>query len=204
MKFIKKALPWFSYIFHPIFISLFAVIIYFFAFKIYFEYQTFYIVFIQIVIVTILIPITFYYLLLTLGAVQTIMLEKSSQRKIPLMVHIVLLFVLIRRSITIESFPELYYFFLAAMISSILALVLIFFSKKASLHMLGITSLTVFSMALSIHFQTRFVTQIIFLLLVCGVIATSRLFMKAHTQTELFLGSLIGVLPQAAMAYFWM
>jgi hypothetical protein len=200
---LKKALPLFSYLFHPLFISIYAVLLFFYFSESYFEYQQIYLVIIQIVLVTIFIPLTFYYLLLSYGKVDSIMLDKKSQRKIPLLIHAVLLFVLISKSITLDNLKELHFFFLGSLISTIAAFLLIYAGVKASLHLIGTTALTVFAIGISLHFQIRMLLLIVVLLLLNGVVASSRLVMKAHTNNELFIGSLVGIIPQAVLFYFW-
>lgn len=200
----NKILPLFSYIFHPLFISVYAVLIFSFFGDNYFENQEIYLVIIQITIITIFIPISFYYLLLTLGKVDSIMLADKAQRKFPLLIHAILLFILIKKSITIDGFFELYFFFLGSLISTVLALVMVFAGYKASLHMIGMTALSVFTIGLSLHFQVRLLFLILPLLLCCGLVASSRLQMKAHNNFELFLGSCIGILPQIGVLYFWL
>ncbi len=200
----NKILPLFSYIFHPLFISVYAVLIFSFFGDNYFENQEIYLVIIQITIITIFIPISFYYLLLTLGKVDSIMLADKAQRKFPLLIHAILLFILIKKSITIDGFFELYFFFLGSLISTVLALVMVFAGYKASLHMIGMTALSVFTIGLSLHFQVRLLFLILPLLLCCGLVASSRLQMKAHNNFELFLGSCIGILPQIGVMYFWL
>lgn len=200
----KKILPVFSYLLHPLFISVYAVLIFFFFGSHYYSYPEIYLVIIQIVIITIFIPITFYYLLLSLGKVDSIMLAKKNQRVIPLLIHAVLLYMLIQYSITKELFPVLHYFFLGSLISTFLGLLLIFFGYKASLHMIGITALTIFTIGISLHYQIRLIVIVVPLLLCNGFVASSRLEMKAHTHTELVLGSLIGALPQLVLLYFWL
>lgn len=158
---------------------------------------------IQIVIVTIFIPLTFYYLLLSYGKVDSIMLDKKSQRKIPLLIHAVLLYVLITKSITLDNLKELHFFFLGSLISTIVAFLLIYAGIKASLHLIGTTALTVFVIGISLHFQIRMLFLIVVLLLLNGVVASSRLIMNAHTNNELFIGSLVGIIPQAVLFYFW-
>jgi hypothetical protein len=44
---------------------------------------------------------------------------------------------------------------------------------------------------------------IVILFLLNGVVASSRLIMKAHTNNELFIGSLVGIIPQVVLFYFW-
>ena len=200
---VKKILPLFSYFFHPLFISIYAVLLFFYFGESYFQYPQIYLVIIQIVIVTIFIPLTFYYLLLSYGKVDSIMLDKKSQRKIPLLIHAILLFVLISKSITVDNLIELHYFFLGSLISTIIAFLLIYKGIKASLHLIGMTALTVFAIGISLHFQIRMLLLIVVLLLLNGFVASSRLIMKAHTNNELFIGSLVGIIPQAILFYFW-
>ncbi|MGK4566853.1 hypothetical protein [Flavobacterium sp. 3HN19-14] len=158
----------------------------------------------QIVIITIFIPITFYYFLLSLGKVDSVMLSETSQRKIPLLVHAVLLVILIQKSITIDEIPELYFFFLASLISTCLALIMAILNFKISLHMMAITALTVFTIGVSLHYHTRLIAVIVTLILSNGMVASSRLEMKAHSRTELVLGSIAGIVPQLAVLYFWL
>lgn len=200
----KKILPLFSYLFHPLFISVYAVILFFLYGKHSFTYEEVYLVIIQIVIITIFIPVTVYYLLLSLNFVDSIMLAHKNQRRLPLLIHAVLLLILIRKSITMDYFPILYFFFLASLISTFLAFLFLFTKYKVSLHQLAISSFTVFVVAISLHFNVRMLEVIIPLIICNGLVASSRLVMKAHTTTELILGGLIGAIPQIGLLYFWL
>ena len=201
---LRKMLPLFSYIFHPLFISVYAVLLFFFFGKHNYNYQEVYLVIIQIVIITIFIPVTVYYLLLSLGRVDSIMLVHKNQRRLPLLFHAVLLLILIRKSITIDYFPILYFFFLASLISTFCAFVFLFSKFKVSLHQLAITSFTIFAIGISMHYNVRMIWILVPLILCNGIVASSRLVMKAHTPTELILGGLIGGIPQIGLMYFWL
>ncbi|KAB1156736.1 hypothetical protein F6464_05115 [Flavobacterium luteum] len=200
----KKILPLFSYLFHPIFIPLFGTIFYLFFIPNYFEFNQKYLLLIQILIITIFIPISFYYLLRTLGKVDSMMVSELSQRKIPLIIQAVLIVTLIQKSITIDRVPELFFFFFGGLISTLLTLIFLFGKIKASIHMIGISSLTAFVVGLSLHNQVNFIYYIAFLILMNGVIASSRLAMKAHTNIELGIGFLVGLIPQVALGFFWL
>jgi membrane-associated phospholipid phosphatase len=132
------------------------------------------------------------------------MLEDTSQRKIPLLIHGVLLIILIRKSIPVNDFAELHFFFLGSLVSTTLALIMVYFNYKVSLHMIGVTALTVFTMGISWHFQVRMINIIMVLLLCSGLVGSSRLVMKAHSGKELILGSLIGSIPQAGLFFLWL
>jgi membrane-associated phospholipid phosphatase len=70
--------------------------------------------------------------------------------------------------------------------------------------MIGLCALTFFIVGLSIHNQLNIIYTIATLFLLIGLVASSRLYMKAHTITELIIGIVIGVVPQIASWYFWL
>jgi hypothetical protein len=199
----KKFLSLFSYIFHPLFIPIIATLFYFYFGVNYHLFDQIYFVIIQTVIITVIIPILFYWLLFTLKKVDSIMVAEINQRKIPLIVQSGLLLYLIQFIIKKEYFYELYFCFLASILSTILAFLFLFLKQKASLHMLGVTSLLSFVVLMSLHTQNNFVLPIALMVFVCGAVASSRLVMKAHIPKELVLGSILGILPQILFAYFW-
>lgn len=199
----KKILPIFSYLFHPIFIPLFGTIFYLYYIEILFPQDKLLLVF-QVIIITLFLPLSFFYLLRTIGKIDNMMLSDINQRKIPLLLQIALTSVLIKQSISIERFSELYYFFLAGLISTILAFILLFVKIKSSIHMIGISALTFFVIGLSYHTQENNIPLIAGLFFTNGLIAASRLAMKAHTMIELLIGYLIGMLPQIALGYLWL
>jgi hypothetical protein len=162
------------------------------------------VLFLQIIIITFLLPIAFFYLLRTLGKIDNIMLSDISQRKIPLLLHIMLLTVLITKSITIDRFPILFFFFLGGIISATVALLLLYAKKKASIHMIGISALTLYIIGLSIKNEANTIHLVAFFLIINGLVASSRLEMKAHTKKELLLGFICGIIPQLGLYYFWL
>lgn len=200
----KKLLPFASYLFHPLFISLYAALIYFAATKNFYVSSEIFLYLIQIVIITILIPITLFFLLLSLGKIDSIMVEDLGQRRIPLLINASLLLLLIHKSITISNLPQLYFFFLGGAISTFIALIAIYLQTKISLHMIGITSLTSFIFGMSIHTQTNLTYTFAFFVVAIGWVASSRLVLKAHTIKELSLGFITGLVPQLVLWRFWL
>jgi len=98
---------------------------------------------------------------------------------------------------------ELHYFFAGISFTSITFLILSYLNYKASLHTAAISGLTMFVIALSIHLQLNLILVIGFLILINGVVATSRLHLKAHTLLELIIGFTIGLAPQFMMMIYW-
>ncbi|MFH6998163.1 hypothetical protein ACHRVZ_09535 [Flavobacterium sp. FlaQc-57] len=200
----KRLLPLFSYILHPIFISMYATLFYLFCKNDIFTNQEKYYVLFQILIITILVPVLFFLLLRSTGNADSIMLPQTSQRRIPLILQCFLYILLVKRSIIITRYPELHFFFLGALFSTITALICSLFKIRASLHMLAISGFTIFAIGLNIHLQMQNPYWAAFLILMTGVVASSRLEMDAHTPKELIIGVLIGIFPQLLFLFLWL
>lgn len=200
----KSFLSIFSYLFHPIFVPLFGTY-FFIVFDAHWLNTTqCELLFLQVAILTFFLPLAFFFGLRLIGKADGIMLSNLSQRKLPLLLHAFLLSVLIYRSITFDHFPLLYLYFLAGIISALLALGLLFVKIKASLHMLGISALTVFIIGLSIKNEINANVLIAFFILINGAVASSRLAMQAHTKKELFYGFLCGSLPIGLLLFLFL
>jgi hypothetical protein len=158
---------------------------------------------IQILIVTILIPISVFYLLVSMGKMNSFQEVSLHQRKFPLLLNAILLYILIEKSITLENIPELYFCFFGAIMSSLMALLLILFRIKASIHMLGISALTGFLVMISIYTQQEMLYSISSFIVFSGLVATSRLLLRAHTIRELMLGCIVGIMPQLVLGFYW-
>jgi len=201
---LKKILPVFSYVFHPVFIPVYATLFYLFSNNSYFINQEKYFVLLQVLIITVVVPLLFFILLRASGKIGSMMAPLVSERKIPLLIQSFLLILLVRKSITVDRYPELHFFLLGALFSTLIALLLLFIKTKASLHMMGISALTVFVFGLSLHFQTQNIFAILFLTITNGFVASSRLVMKAHTFKELIIGLFLGTIPQILLLYLWL
>ncbi|AOZ98827.1 hypothetical protein [Flavobacterium commune] len=200
----KRILPFFSYLFHPVFIPIYATLFYLFSNHSYFINKEKYLVLLQVSIITFVIPMLFFLLLRLTGKITSVMVPELSERKFPLIIQCFLIILLVRKSITLELYPELHFFLLAALFSTLIALSLLFFNIKASLHMMGISALTFFVFGLSLHHQTPNTILMIFLVLMNGFVASSRLIMKAHTPKELIIGVLLGSIPQILLLFVWL
>lgn len=200
----KKILPFFSYCFHPIFIPLLGSFLYTRFVDLFFTEFQYLLLFLHITLITVIFPIILLLLFKKIGKVDNLMFSITSQRKIPLLVQLFLLGILIQKSITVNYFPPLYYFLLGGMLSIFFAFCILFVNHKTSIHMIGISSLTVFIIGLSIHTQTNSYPLVSLFILLNGLIASSRLSMNAHTFKELWIGFLCGVLPQSVLLFFWL
>ena len=201
---LKKILPFFSYLFHPIFIPLLGTVFYILFSDNYYAKEQYFLLLFQVIIITFFLPLSFFYLLRTFGKVDTIMLSDTSQRKIPLLMQIALTIILITKSVTVDRFPELFFFFLGGIGSTTIAFSLLYANLKASIHMIALSALTLFVIGISAHYQLSLIFIIASLFFTTGVVATSRLVMKAHTMEELVIGYVAGMFPQLILLVFWL
>lgn len=132
------------------------------------------------------------------------MLPDKAQRRIPLILQLILTLILLQKAVTVDRFMELYYFFSASCIGIVAIFLLLYLKIKASIHLFAISSFTFFAIGMALHNQLNCTNQIALLFLITGFVATSRLQMKAHTTNELFIGYATGMFSQVILFYFWL
>lgn len=159
---------------------------------------------VSVFILTVLLPILLYYLLKTLGKVKSIYLETTSERILPLALNCIVVLIVIQRIITPTQIIELYYFFVGILISTMACLILAMFKFKASIHMIAVSGVFMFFIALSIHFSININGTLALMAIIVGAVATSRLHVNAHTYKELIMGLSIGVIPQLILIPNWL
>ncbi|NMH28598.1 hypothetical protein [Flavobacterium silvaticum] len=198
-----KIFSFFSYVFHPVFAPVYGVLLFLYIDVNRFGTDQKLLILAQTAIVTLAIPLIFFFLLRLLGKADSLMLPEVSQRRLPLTFQILMFYILIERSFTITAIPELHYFFMAGMISTCLALCCSLFNFRISLHMLGISGLLVFGFGLALHNESNMAFLIAGLSIINGLTATSRLILEAHDFKELIAGFLIGLVPQVLLLPMW-
>jgi len=200
----KRLLPVFSNLFHPLFIPAYTTLFYFLVTQSFFYKHEIYLVFIQVLILTTLLPMSAYYLLKSLSLVKSRKLEDKKERKLPLAFYALLLFFLIKNTFTSLVVPELYYYFVGMLISIVAALALILTGHKASLHMTGIASLTLFVISISAYYHIELLYAMAFLIVCSGFVASARLMAGTTTLGEIILGALLGIVPQVGLWFIWL
>ena len=193
-----------SFIFHPLLMPLVSVGLYFKLTPKFIEPEIIIIKTYATIIITIIIPLISFFLLKNLRLVKSINLKEVKERKYPLMIQIILIFIIITRVFTKYHHPELYYFFIAVAVSSLVALILVIVNFKVSLHQMGIAGVTMFLIALSIHFTENYLFEISLFFLINGWVASSRLETKSHSISELIIGFIVGIFPQFIMLNYWL
>lgn len=193
-----------SYLFHPLWMPFAGTFIYFLISPRFFPEPVVKAKLMAIAIMTLFIPIVFYFLLKTLNKVQTHFMGEVEERKWPLLFYAVLIVITLKFVLDPFDYPELYYFYVAILASTLIGLILVWFRLKISLHMMGLAGVTLFLIALTAHFNLDLIYTISFFVAITGWTASSRLHLQAHNFLELVLGYLIGLLPQILVLHFWL
>jgi len=193
-----------SYVFHPILIPVAGAIAYFMITPKYspLEFQGGNIL--PIFILTVIIPILSFFILRNIGVVSSMGLQSIKERMLPMLIHLVLLLMILYQVIPNNYTPEIYFYFVGLVIANLSAFLLLLMNYKISLHMLGLGCLLMFLIALSIHFEINITIALSGIVLVSGMVATARLYLRAHSRMEVILGMFIGVISQLLTVTFWL
>ncbi|MFD2100757.1 hypothetical protein [Flagellimonas iocasae] len=192
-----------SYLFHPLFIPIGGTILYFIVAP----YSTLEVQsgnILPIFILTVIIPIIFFLILKNLGVIHSIFLPTIEERKYPLYISCILFLMILYKVIPNNYVHELFYFFTGLLTATGTALILLFLKFKTSMHLLGMGSILMFMIGLSIHFEVNITLAISLFVLFTGLVTTSRLYLKAHSRTELLIGFLIGCCSQLIILKYWL
>lgn len=198
-----KLLTYISYVLHPLFLSFTGVGLFYKLTSKYYASEYIESRLFQLFILTIVIPLLIFRVLKKLNLASSLMMKNIKERRYPYSIAVIL-----NLYITIFIFkespePELHYFFAGISFTAITFLILSYFNYKASLHAAAISGLTMFVVALSVHYQTNMIFLIGSLILCNGLIATSRLHLKAHSFQELLVGFFMGLTPQFMLMVYW-
>ncbi len=193
-----------SFIFHPLIMPLLGVVFYFSKTPRFIPNELIKAKLFSIAILTIILPILLFFLLKTLKKAETIYLKTTDERIIPLLLNCVIITLIILRVLPIDEIVELYFFFVGILCSTLACLILAVFKIKASIHTIAASGFFMFAVAISIHFKININGTIALMVIILGAIATSRLHLKAHTNTELLIGFFIGIMPQIILLNYWL
>lgn len=193
-----------SVVFHPLIMPFLGVLFYFYKSPRYIDALIIQEKAVKLFILTILLPILMYFLLRTIGKAKTIHLKTTSERILPLAINCIIILLIILRVLPSNEFIELYYFFIGILLSTFICLALALIKFKASIHMISISGIFMFFIALSIHFIININYTLALISIIMGAIATSRLHLKAHTYKELIMGSFVGCIPQLILIPYWL
>ena len=199
----KKVSEFISFLLHPLIMPLAGVVIYFLITPKYNSLDAQKRLFLSILILTILIPIVFFFLLKNIGLIKSLELNNIKERKLPLLIYIIINIIIVFKIIPQGFSVELHYYFVGLIGTLIGCLALTFFNFKVSLHMTGISALMAFIICLAFHYQKNLTLWIAIIIFGIGAIASARLYLKLHNSAEIWIGFFISVFTQLLAFNYW-
>ncbi|SRR5690554_609633 len=183
-------------LFHPVFIpTMITGCYYFFNASFYSELER-YVALGQVFLMTFLLPVSIYFLLKSVGMLRSsIMVESVKERSVPMFLNIIIVLILVFRVWENASNTALKQFFIGYAITYVILFCSALFQKKYSVHVASLCSaLPLFIQPSATYFLPPLVILPFFLLLL-GFVASSRLYLNAHTNLEIIMGGIIGFFP---------
>jgi len=193
-----------SVLFHPLFIPTIGTLVYFRITPKYSSNATESGSVLPIFILTVIIPIIAYLILNNIGLVKSVFKPNLKERRYLLYIMILLFLMVLYKVIPNNYTAELYFFFVGLVGASVATLVLLFLNFKSSFHMTGIASLFMYLVCLSVHFERNITIILSICMLAIGLVASARLYFKAHNKAELLVGLVVGLLSQMLTVKFWL
>lgn len=203
MRLIDRSSKLLTIIGHPIWMPIIGCLFYFFAIPNYLDQQIIIAKLLAVSILTIFLPIVFLFIAKNLRLIKDYQLSEVRERRFFLMFFVLLVLVLLNRILDVYNYRTLFYFFSGILFSGVVSLLFSMFRVKISLHALGISGLACFIIGLSLAFQEPMILSICLIIILLGLVSSSRLYEKAHTLLEIGLGILAGCLPQLYFFSYW-
>lgn len=147
---------------------------------------------------TYLIPVLLTLFMLRLKVISTLELRNASERRFPYLVG-ALSYYLVSEILSRLGLPaEIQLFLLASAGVILLHLVLLRYFKPSA-HMAGIGGFLALVAVLALEYRINLIILISVVILLAGFLASARLFLKAHTNLEIFFGFFSGLLIVASV-----
>lgn len=191
-----------SYVFHPLLFSFIGSFLYLFLTPKHISKKQEYIILLVVFISTYILPLFFLVVLKQIKLIKNYHLETIKERKFPIIFFIILSFMVGKMLIKTQIVDLLAFSFFGISFALSISYLLFKFNKKTSLHTLGIGGIIGFVIVMSYEYQLNFNILIACLFILSGLIALSRLKLKAHTPKEIYFGFLIGFITQIGIYIF--
>lgn len=190
-----------STILHPIVMPTVGILLYFFLspFTISFPEQLYFLTF--VFSLTYVIPIIILITLKLTRKISSIDLPSIKERKVPLFIMMCLFLFLARYFSNFRNVQDLSYLFYGTLLGLIGIYLIFALGIKTSIHLLSMGSAVGYFIVFQLIYSISVTPLILILILLSGLLASSRLYLKAHTPKEVYLGFLLGIGTQLISYY---
>ena len=149
-----------------------------------------------IFILTYIVPILLLFFLKNFGFIKDFQLSTIKERRVPVIFMILILYFLGNTIIQIPMIRNLGILFYGTSLSLICIYILFSIKLKSSLHLVSMGNMLGFFLIMTNVNNLSISFIIILLIFLSGILASSRLYLKAHTPIELLIGFFLGFISQ--------
>ncbi|MDB4252598.1 hypothetical protein N9839_04635 [Flavobacteriaceae bacterium] len=185
-----------STILHPIVLPTLGVFLYFVFVSQSFEKRLQLIVLGLVFALTYVVPVLLLLFLRNFGFIKDFQVSTIKERRFPVIFMIFLLYFLGNTIIQIPTIRNLGILFYGTSLSLTCIYVLFSVKLKSSLHLVSMGNMIGFFLIMTNINSLSMLPIIILLVLLSGILASSRLYLKAHTPAELLIGFSLGIVCQ--------
>ncbi len=150
---------------------------------------------------TYIIPITALVILKAIGTIESYQVHSIKERKIPLIMMLIIFSILGRLFYNITDFKELGLLFYGTDLALAVVYFLFQLKIKTSIHILSMSSTIAFVLIVTTINGISALPIIAILFALTGILASARLHLKAHTPLEIYLGFALGFCSQISLYY---
>ena len=185
-----------STILHPIVLPTLGVFLYFVFVSKSFDKRLQLIVLGLVFVLTYVVPVLLLLFLKNFGFIKDFQVSTIKERRFPVIFMILLLYFLGNTIIQIPTIRNLGILFYGTSLSLICIYILFSVKLKSSLHLVSMGNMIGFFLIMTNINSLSMLPIIILLILLSGILASSRLYLKAHTPVELLIGFFLGIVCQ--------
>jgi membrane-associated phospholipid phosphatase len=185
-----------STILHPIVLPTLGVFLYFVFVSKSFDKRLQLIVLGLVFVLTYVVPVLLLLFLKNFGFIKDFQVSTIKERRFPVIFMIFLLYFLGNTIIQIPTIRNLGILFYGTSLSLTCIYVLFSVKLKSSLHLVSMGNMIGFFLIMTNINSLSMLPIIILLILLSGILASSRLYLKAHTPVELLIGFSLGIVCQ--------
>ncbi len=201
----KKFATLISYLFHPLLIATYGCLLVFFGLtnSIYYIFTPLklkLVITLTVFAFTFLLPVLNLLILYRLNYVSSLKLEDRKERIFPLLMTSLCYFGLFYMVYDFNIWPAVKLFILGGGIC-IFSAAIIHLWWQISAHMIGVGGLIGVLLSMSYFLQLPLFTGLSVAILLAGIIGFSRLFLQAHSQSQVYVGVIFGCLVQFSLFF---
>lgn len=203
-KLFKTTANIFSWIFHPLLMPTFGILILLFS-ESYISFMPGDVkkaILLLVVFGTFILPALLIPVFLLRGVIHQIQMDDRRERLFPMAITTVFYILTLVLFIRIPVFQLLHSFILGCLVSVIIGFI-ISIRWKISTHMIGIGGLIAMIISFTIKMNVNLLGLLLLSLLIAGIAGSARLYLKAHDQSQVYAGFLTGFAVMSVVMAVW-